>query len=308
MIGTRRLPSPFCFLFSFVAIISVYILLRDQRLSSSSSSRDERVGQGRGGILGGESRLISISSASSLDEQSRLRLKIELCPKQNPLEALITGDGGDITIPPTDPSLSSFKDRDLCDLDAAEIERIRSKPHGYKSQENRYWIDGEWRIFDEAWQLTDAKTDAFVCLIVSVKGEVPCREDECLIPLHVRPKASDLNVVKQLFEQQEYSFVADFSPKTILDAGGNIGMASVIFATIKEGELRLCIDYRGLNVISVKNAEPLPRIDNLTSYRDASKIDLKSGYHQIEVEPSDQDKTAFRTRYDHYEFVVMPFG
>ncbi|GBG63924.1 hypothetical protein CBR_g39929 [Chara braunii] len=70
-----------------------------------------------------------------------------------------------------------------------------------------------------------------------------------------------------------------------------------------EGELRLCIDYRGLNFVTVKNVEPLPRIDDLLDYLQGckyfNKIDLKSGYHQIEVDPADQHKTAFRTRYGH---------
>ncbi|GBG74708.1 hypothetical protein CBR_g19113 [Chara braunii] len=80
----------------------------------------------------------------------------------------------------------------------------------------------------------------------------------------------------------------------------------------KEGTLRMCIDYRGLNAITVKNREPLPRIDDLLDRvqgcRYFSKIDLKSGYHQIAIRPEDQHKTAFQTRYGLYEFVVMPFG
>ncbi|GBG90995.1 hypothetical protein CBR_g51653 [Chara braunii] len=88
--------------------------------------------------------------------------------------------------------------------------------------------------------------------------------------------------------------------------------APVLFVPEKEGELRMCIDYKGLNGITVKNAEPLPRIDDLLDRVQGakyfSKIDLKSGYHQIEVHPDDQYKTAFRTRYGHYEFIVMPFG
>ncbi|GBG62047.1 hypothetical protein CBR_g28523 [Chara braunii] len=88
--------------------------------------------------------------------------------------------------------------------------------------------------------------------------------------------------------------------------------APVLFVPKKEGELRMCIDYRGLNAITVKNAEPLPRIDDLLDRVQGckyfSKIDLKSGYHQLEVHSDDQYKTAFRTRYGHYEFIVMPFG
>ncbi|GBG66583.1 hypothetical protein CBR_g64855 [Chara braunii] len=88
--------------------------------------------------------------------------------------------------------------------------------------------------------------------------------------------------------------------------------APVLFVPKKEGELRMCIDYRGLNVITVKNAELLPRIDDLLDRVQGakyfSKIDLKSRYQKIEVHPDDQYKTAFRTRYGHYEFIVMPFG
>ncbi|GBG68793.1 hypothetical protein CBR_g3333 [Chara braunii] len=74
----------------------------------------------------------------------------------------------------------------------------------------------------------------------------------------------------------------------------------------------MCIDYSGLNVITVKNREPLPRIDDLLDRVQGcwyfSKIDLKSGYHQIAIRPEDQHKTAFQTRYGLYEFLVMPFG
>ncbi|GBG80277.1 hypothetical protein CBR_g30644 [Chara braunii] len=86
----------------------------------------------------------------------------------------------------------------------------------------------------------------------------------------------------------------------------------VLFVPKKEGTLRMCIDYRGLNAITVKNREPLPRIDDLLDRvqgcRYFNKIDLKSGYHQIAIWPEDQHKTAFQTRYGLYEFVVMPFG
>ncbi|GBG86706.1 hypothetical protein CBR_g41770 [Chara braunii] len=86
----------------------------------------------------------------------------------------------------------------------------------------------------------------------------------------------------------------------------------VLFVPKKGGTLRMCIDYRGLNAITVKNAEPLPRIDDLLDRvkgcKYYSKIDLKSGYHQIAIRPEDQHKTAFQTRYGLYEFVVVPFG
>ncbi|XP_057808403.1 uncharacterized protein LOC131022873 [Salvia miltiorrhiza] len=88
--------------------------------------------------------------------------------------------------------------------------------------------------------------------------------------------------------------------------------APVLFVKKKDGTMRMCIDYREINKITLKNKYPLPRIEDLFDQLKGasvfSKIDLRSGYHQLKIKQEDIPKTAFRTRYGHYEFVVVPFG
>jgi hypothetical protein len=85
-----------------------------------------------------------------------------------------------------------------------------------------------------------------------------------------------------------------------------------LFVKKKDQSLRLCVDYRPLNAITVKNKYPLLRIDilfdQLASAKVFPKIDLRSGYHQIKICPDDVPKTAFSTGYELYEYLVMSFG
>ena len=85
-----------------------------------------------------------------------------------------------------------------------------------------------------------------------------------------------------------------------------------LFVKKKDGMLQLCVDYKQLNKMTVKNKYPLPRNDDMFDQLKGaslfSKIDLRSGYHQLRIKDTDVHKMAFRMRYRHYEFLVMPFG
>nr|GEU29021.1 putative reverse transcriptase domain-containing protein [Tanacetum cinerariifolium] len=88
--------------------------------------------------------------------------------------------------------------------------------------------------------------------------------------------------------------------------------APVLFIKKKDGSFHMCIDYQELNKLTVKNWYPLLRIDDMFDQLQGSsvysRIDLRSGYHQLQIREEDIPVTAFRTRYGHFEFQVMPFG
>ncbi|GJV92076.1 putative reverse transcriptase domain-containing protein [Tanacetum coccineum] len=113
--------------------------------------------------------------------------------------------------------------------------------------------------------------------------------------------------MKELSEQLQ-----ELSDKGFIRPSSSPWGAPVLFVKKKDGSFRMCIDYRELNKLTVKNRYPLPRIDDLFDQLQGSSvysnIDLRSGYHQLRVREQDIPKTAFRTRYGHYEFQVMPFS
>ncbi|GJU95567.1 putative reverse transcriptase domain-containing protein [Tanacetum coccineum] len=113
--------------------------------------------------------------------------------------------------------------------------------------------------------------------------------------------------MKELAEQ-----LKELSDKCFIRPSSSPWGAPILFVKKKDGSFRMCIDYRELNKLIVKNRYPLPRIDDLFDQLQGSsiysKIDLRSGYHQLRVREEDIPKNAFRTRYGHYEFRVMPFG
>ncbi|GKC65670.1 putative reverse transcriptase domain-containing protein [Tanacetum coccineum] len=124
-------------------------------------------------------------------------------------------------------------------------------------------------------------------------ARVPCR----LAPVEM----------KELAEQ-----LKELSDKGFIRPSSSSWGAPILFVKKKDGSFRMCIDYRELNKLIVKSPYPLPRIDDLFDQLQGSniysKINLRSGYHQLRVREEDIPKTAFKTRYGHYEFRVMPFG
>jgi hypothetical protein len=145
-------------------------------------------------------------------------------------------------------------------------------------------------------------------------GLPPDREIEFTIdlmsvtqPIHKAPYRMAPSELKELKKQLEDLVDRGFIYPSVSPWG-----APILFVKKKDGCLRLCIDYRELNQVTIKNKYPLPRIDDLfDQLKEAtffSKIDLRSGYHQLKVKEADIPKTVICTRYDHYEFLVMPFG
>ncbi|GJV35268.1 putative reverse transcriptase domain-containing protein [Tanacetum coccineum] len=115
------------------------------------------------------------------------------------------------------------------------------------------------------------------------------------------------------FEMEELSSqLRELQDKGFIRPSSSPWGAPVLFVKKKDGSFRMCIDYKELNKLTIKNCYPLPKIDDLFDQLQRSqyfsKIDLRSGYHQLRVHENDIPKTAFRTRYGHFEFTVMPFG
>ncbi|WMV19296.1 hypothetical protein MTR67_012681 [Solanum verrucosum] len=126
-------------------------------------------------------------------------------------------------------------------------------------------------------------------------------------PIFVPPYRMAPAELKELKEQ-----LKDLLDKGFIQPSISLWGAPVLFVRKKDGSLRMCIDYRQLNKVTIKSKYPLLRIDDLFDQHQGanyfSKIDLRLGYHQLMVRGVDIPKMAFRTRYGHYEFLVLSFG
>jgi hypothetical protein len=145
-------------------------------------------------------------------------------------------------------------------------------------------------------------------------GMPPDREVEFVIdllpgtaPISKRPYRMYVEELKELKQQ-----LTKLQEARYIRPSSSPWGESVLFVQMNDGSQRMCVDYRSLNDVTVKNKYPLPCIEDLfyqmRGARVFSKIDLRSGYHQMRIRPSDIPKTAFSTRYGLYEFTVMSFG
>jgi hypothetical protein len=145
-------------------------------------------------------------------------------------------------------------------------------------------------------------------------GVPPDRDIECLIellpgtpPISKRPYRMPVNELVELKKQ-----IAELQAKGFIRPSSSPWRAHVLFVEKKDGTQRMCVDYRSLNEVTIKNKYPLPRIEDLVDQMKGAsmflKIDLRSGYHQLKIRESDIPKTAFRTRYVLYEYTMMFFG
>nr|ABA98111.1 retrotransposon protein, putative, Ty3-gypsy subclass [Oryza sativa Japonica Group] len=145
-------------------------------------------------------------------------------------------------------------------------------------------------------------------------GMPPDRDIEFIIdlipgtaPISKRPYRMPVNELEELKKQ-----IRELQEKGFVRPSSSPWGAPVLFVKKKDGSMRMCVDYRSLNEVTIKNKYPLPRIDDLFDQLKGakvfSKIDLRSGYHQLNIRTEDIPKTAFSTRYGLYEFTVMSFG
>ncbi|GJU96203.1 putative reverse transcriptase domain-containing protein, partial [Tanacetum coccineum] len=183
-------------------------------------------------------------------------------------------------------------------------------------------LEGKWNWIDpRAIEVLSKRKFVIVCHENVVR--IPLEGDEILLvheelEFHIDLVHGAMPVAKSLYrlapsEMQElFEQLQELQDKGFIRPSHSSWGAPMLFVKKKDGSFRLCIDYKELNKITIKNHYPFPKIDDLFDQLQGayyfSKIDLRSGYHQLRVHEDDIPNTAFRTRYGHFEFTVIPFG
>lgn len=215
-----------------------------------------------------------------MDWLSHHKAKMD-CEKKVILITYPDGQGIKVT---SDNSITRRQRKGVCSMTAEGVERVPI-------------VKENMDVFPE--ELPGEPPDREVEIKIELK---PGTESITKQPYHMS-KGELLELKKQIDELREQKFIQpSISPWAV----------PVLFAKKKDGGLRMCVDYQALNVVTIKNKYQLPRIDDifdqLKNAKVFSKIDLRSGYHQLKIRPKDRPKTAFTTRYGLYEFSVVPFG
>nr|GEY40239.1 putative reverse transcriptase domain-containing protein [Tanacetum cinerariifolium] len=181
-----------------------------------------------------------------------------------------------------------------CELFLAQVTKQESK---LKRLEDVHVIQDFLEVFLEELPRLSPPRQVELCIDLIPDAAAVARAPYRLAPFEM----------KKLSEQ-----LKELSKKGFIRPSSSTWGAPVLFVKKKYGSFRMCIDYRELNKLTIKNQYPLPRIDELFDQLQGSsvysKIDLRSGYHQLRIREEDIPITVFRTRYGHYDFQVMPFG
>ncbi|GKB00110.1 putative reverse transcriptase domain-containing protein [Tanacetum coccineum] len=211
---------------------------------------------------------------------------------------------------------SNYKDEIICHEKVVRIPLPDGKALrvlGKRPKEKARFLMGA-KTGDKKQEVIVVVRDFPEVLLDDLTGLPPIREIKFRIML--TPRATPVAKSPYRFAHSELEELSgqlmELQDKGFIQTSSSPWGAPVLFVKKNDGSLRMCIDYRELNKLTVKNRYPLPRIDDLFDQLQGSqffsKIDLRFGYHQLRVHEDDIPKTAFRTRYGYFEFTIMPFG
>ncbi|MCO5577703.1 hypothetical protein L7F22_031535 [Adiantum nelumboides] len=173
--------------------------------------------------------------------------------------------------------------------------------------------NGSLKVDDDLHSFLNENVEIF---IDDIPSELPPKRGDDDHRIDLIPRSSPPNKppyrISQFQQEEIMSQANELVQKGMVIPSSSPFCSPVLLVHKKDGSYRMCVDYRALNKLTVKNRFPVPRIEDLFDKLQGStyfsRIDLKSDYHQIQIVPEDIHKTAFRTTFGLYEFLVMPFG